>query len=69
MSPLKLVSPPYTAVIECVATASALVVNVAAPPDSVPVPSSVAPSWNVTVPVGVPPPAGEEATVAVKVTL
>jgi len=43
-------------------------VNVAVPPDSVPVPSVVVPSRNVTVPVGVPVPGGTTATVAVKVT-
>ena len=42
--------------------------NVAVPPDSVPVPSVVAPSRNVTVPVGVPVPGGTTATVAVNVT-
>jgi len=62
----KLASPPYTAVIECEATESAAVANVATPdPLSVPVPSVVAPSLNVTVPVGVPP---LPVTVAVKVT-
>ena len=34
-----------------------------------PVPSTAAPSRNVTVPVGVPEPAPESATVAVNVTL
>ena len=42
-----------------------MVVNVATPPDNVPVPRVVAPSRNVTVPVGVPP---DPVTVAVKVT-
>ena len=50
-----------------VATDSAGVVKVATPlPLSVPVPSVVAPSLNVTVPLGVPAP---EVTVAVNVTL
>jgi hypothetical protein len=59
-------SPPYTAVIECAPTARELVVNVAKPePFNGPVPRVVAPSLNVTVPVGVPEPA---VTAAVKVT-
>jgi hypothetical protein len=41
------------------------VVKVATPPDKLPLPSTVAPSLNVTDPVGVPPP---PVTVAVKVT-
>ena len=45
--------------------ARADVENVATPPLSVPVPSVVAPSRNVTMPVGVPP---VPVTVAVKVT-
>ena len=50
-------------------TESASVAKVATPPaSSVPVPSVVAPSLNVTVPVGVPVPGGDGATVAVKVT-
>ena len=62
----KLASPPYTAVIECEATESAAVANVPTPdPFSVPVPSVVAPSLKVTVPVGVPP---APVTVAVNVT-
>ena len=48
-----------------VPTLSAEVVKVATPPTRVPVPIVVAPSRNVTVPVGVPPPL---VTVAVKVT-
>lgn len=52
--------------IECAPTVSELVVNVATPePFNVPVPRVVAPSLNVTVPVGVPEAA---ATVAVNVT-
>jgi hypothetical protein len=67
--PALLLSPPYTAVIECCPTASVEVVNVATPePFSVPVPSIVAPSMNVTLPVGVVPPVGG-VTVAVNVTL
>jgi hypothetical protein len=65
----KLPSPLYTAVIEWLAAASELVVNVAVPPDRVLVPSVVLPSLNVTVPVGLPAPGAETATVAVKVTL
>ena len=49
-------------------TASAEVVKVAVPPDTLPVPSVVAPSLNVTVPVGVPEAGDVTATVAVKVT-
>jgi hypothetical protein len=64
--PVKFASPPYTAVIECDPTASVDVVNVALPPLSVPVPSTLVPSLKVTIPVGVPEVAG--LTVAVKVT-
>jgi hypothetical protein len=64
-----LLSPAYTAVIECCPTASVDVVNAATPvPFSVPVPSVVDPSMNVTFPVGVVPPTGG-VTVAVNVTL
>src|SRR5881628_35048 len=48
--------------------ASDEVINVAWPVVSVPVPSVVAPSLNVTVPVGVPAPGAAAATVAVNVT-
>jgi hypothetical protein len=61
--PLKALSPPYTAVIECEPGARLAGVRVAVPPDSTPVPSVVVPSLNVTVPVAL---LGE--TVAVKVT-
>ena len=66
---MKLVSPGYTAVIEYVPTESAVVegVKVATPPDSVPVPSIVAPSLRVTVPDGVPEPGASATTVAVNV--
>ena len=50
------------------ATLSAEVLNVAEPLLKVPVPSVVAPSLNVTVPVGVPLPGATTATVAVNVT-
>ena len=64
----KLPSPPYDAVIECVPWVSAAVANVAVPVlSSAPVPSVVAPSKNVTVPVGVPVP-DVGATVTVNVT-
>lgn len=46
----------------------ALVLKVAVPADRFPVPSVVAPSLNVTEPVGVPAPGAETVTVAVKVT-
>ena len=61
----KFVSPPYCAVMECTPTVSVDVLNVASPPDNVPVPMEVPPSLNVTVPVGVP---ASLVTVAVKVT-
>jgi hypothetical protein len=65
--PAKLASPVYTAVIEWLPVASALVVNVAAAEAfNAPVPSVVAPSLNVTLPVGVP--AIVEVIVAVNVT-
>src|SRR5438552_2974765 len=65
---LKLLSAPQTAAVECAATDSAVALNVACPPLSVPVPSVVVPSLNVTVPVGVPAPPPLGLTVAVKVT-
>jgi len=49
----------------CVPTASALVVKVATPPESVPVPMAVPLSRKVTVPVGVPLPGATAVTVAV----
>ncbi len=49
-------------------TDSAEVLNVATPALSVPVPSVIAPSLNVTVPVAVPLPGDTAATVAVNVT-
>ena len=68
---MKFVSPPYEAVIECEATLSVEVENVAVctPPTvaSVPVPNVVAPSLNVTVPVGEPEAGAVALTVAVKV--
>ena len=44
------------------------VVKVAVPALNVPVPNVLAPSLNVTVPVGVPAPGAVAATMAVKVT-
>src|SRR6266849_1626054 len=64
--PINVASPAYTAVIECCPLASDEVLNVALPPLSVPMPSVVVPSLNVTFPVGVPRVAG--FTVAVNVT-
>jgi hypothetical protein len=65
VEPLKLESPLYKAVIECDPTASVFKVSVATPEAfSVPDPSVVLPSANVTVPVAPVP-----VTVAVKVTL
>jgi hypothetical protein len=58
-----LASPPYSAVIECAAALSDDVVKLAVPPLTGSVPSTVAPSLNVTVPVGELP-----VTVAVNVT-
>ena len=67
--PALLLSPPYTAVIECCPIVSVEVVYVATPAAfSVPVPSVFDPSMNVTLPVGVIPPVGG-VTVAVNVTL
>ena len=54
--PVKVVSPPYTAVIEWEPAERAAVVKLAIPPESVPAPSVAAPSLKVTVPVGVPEP-------------
>ena len=60
----KLASPPYAAVMECAPVAKVDVVNVATPPDTVPIRSVVEPSRKVTVPVGVPAP---DESVAVSV--
>src|SRR5258707_5407878 len=54
--PIKLLLPPYTAVIVCAATESAAVVKVAVPALSALLPSVLVPSEKVTVPVGVPAP-------------
>jgi hypothetical protein len=62
---LKLLSPPYSAVIECEPTDKEEVVKAATPPVRDPVPNVTVPSLNVTVPVGVPP---VPDTLAVKVT-
>jgi len=61
--PLYFVLPPYEAVIECELTASFELLKVACPLLSVPVPSVVPPSLNVTVPV-----AKKGVTIAVNVT-
>jgi len=58
--------PLYVAVILCDPVVNVDVANVAVLPLNVPVPILVAPSKNVTVPVGVP---DVDDTVAVKVTL
>jgi len=64
---VKLESPPYDAVIECVPTASVEIVKVVLPPLlNVPMPSVTVPSRKVIAPVGVPLPV--EVTVAVNVT-
>ena len=60
-------SPPYVAEIECEPTDKPAIVNVAAPPLTVPVPKTVAPSINVTVPVDAGRPPGV-ITVALNVT-
>lgn len=54
--------------IECVPTLSDAVLNAALPALSVPGPSVVAPSLNVTVPLGTPVAGATAETVAVKVT-
>ncbi|MCY1239422.1 hypothetical protein D9M72_522150 [compost metagenome] len=59
-----LLSPEYSAVMECAPTASAAVLNVAVVPETEPVESVVDPFLKVTLPVGDAPP----AKVAVKVT-
>jgi hypothetical protein len=65
----KFVPPPYTAVIECVPSASVEIANVVFLLLSVPVPSVVLPSLNVTVPAGLPAPGAIGVTVAVNVTV
>jgi hypothetical protein len=63
---VKFESPPYTAVIEFVPSASVEIANVVfLLLLSVPVPSVVLPFLNVTVPVGVPAPGALGVTVAV----
>ncbi len=62
------VSPPYTAVIEWRRSQMAIAKVATPEPFSVPVPRVVAPSLNVTVPVGVPTPGATTLTVAVNVT-
>src|SRR5208337_4295319 len=67
--PLKLESPPLTAVIEWLPTASVVVAKVAWPVLlSVPVPSVVEPSLKVTELVGTPAPGATTPIVAEKVT-
>ena len=67
--PLKFVSPPYSAVIECEPAVSEEVEKVVCPvPSKVPLPMTLAPSLKSTLPVGVPEAGGLAATVAVKVT-
>src|SRR5712691_5230836 len=69
---MKLVSPPYTAVVLCVPTLRADVAHVATPAASACAPQPVielAPSLKFTLPVGVPAPGAVAVTVAVKVTL
>jgi hypothetical protein len=68
VSPLKLPSPRYCAVIELGPAARAVVEKVATPLASVTVPIAVAPLKNWTVPVGVPDPGLAALTVAVSVT-
>ena len=66
---MKLVSPPYWAVIEKLPECVNVTVNVAVPvADSGLVPMLIVPLRNVTVPVGVPAPGAVTVTVAVKVT-
>ena len=67
--PAKLPSPAYSAVTGWPPTASPATARVATPPASTAaVPSTTAPSRNVTVPVGTPAPGATAATVAVRVT-
>ena len=61
--PAKLVSPAYTAVMGCEPAVSVVVVNVATPAASAPLPMGVPASRKVTVPLAV-----ADDTVAVKVT-
>jgi len=64
VEPLSEVSPEYDAVMLCEPADSVLVLKLALPPESAAEPRDVAPSWNVTVPVGVPvPEAGATAAV------
>ena len=67
--PANVLSPPYTAVIECAPTERPEVLNVMNPEAfSVPVPKVAPPSLNVTVPVAVPVAGATGLTVAVNVT-
>ena len=61
---MKLASPPYVAVIECLPTERVAMARVARPFDTAPLPRDCEPSKNVTVPV-----AAVFEIVAVKVTV
>ena len=65
---LKVVLPPYTAVIECFPGAKDELLNLALPAANVPAPKFTAPSLNITVPAGTPAAGAAAVTVAVKVT-
>jgi len=65
---LKLVSPLYTTVIDCVPTGNTDVTKDPDPLLSVAVPSTVEPKKPVTVPVGVPPPGDKGLTATLNVT-
>jgi hypothetical protein len=67
--PVKFGSPAYTAVSECPPTASDDVLIAAEPPETVVVPSDVAPSKNSIEPPGLPAPGAFTDTLAVTVTL
>jgi hypothetical protein len=66
--PVKLLSPAYVTVMVCVPTDSEVVVKLAVPLESVPLPIETPPSLNVTVPVGVPVPGAAALADTVNVT-
>jgi hypothetical protein len=66
---VKFVSPAYTAEMAWLPSARALVLKLALPPLNATSPRVLAPSLNVTVPVGVPEPGAAALTVAVNVTV
>jgi hypothetical protein len=64
----KVLSPPYSAVVEWLPAERVVVAKLAVPSLRAPIPNVVVPSLKVTVPAGMPEPPVPEVTVAVNVT-